>query len=117
GLESTRISLMATGDQVPAPPAAELSLADAMAHAPELQAQGLLEAADGVYGRILALGPEYSDAWHFRGVVVALLGRMAEAETLIRKAVELVPDYPDAHNNLGNVLQQQGRIAEAADSY
>ena len=108
---------MATGDPVPAPPAAELSLADAMAYARELQLQGRLEAADELYGRIVALAPAYSDAWHFRGVVVALLGRMAEAETLIRKAVELVPDYPDAHNNLGNVLQQQGRIAEAADSY
>jgi predicted TPR repeat methyltransferase len=108
---------MATADEVPAPPAAELSLADAMAYARELQLQGRLEAADELYGRILALAPEYSDAWHFRGVVVALLGRMAEAETLIRKAVALVPDYPDAHNNLGNVLQQQGRIAEAADSY
>jgi predicted TPR repeat methyltransferase len=108
---------MATADDVPAPPAAELSLADAMAYARELQLQGRLEAADELYGRILALAPEYSDAWHFRGVVVALLGRMAEAETLIRRAVALVPDYPDAHNNLGNVLQQQGRIAEAADSY
>jgi len=108
---------MATGEPVPAPPAAELSLADAMAYARELQLHGRLEAADELYGRIVALAPAYSDAWHFRGVVVALLGRMAEAETLIRKAVELVPDYPDAHNNLGNVLQQQGRTAEAADSY
>ena len=50
-------------------------------------------------------------------MVVSQLGRVAEAETLIRKAVELSPDYPDAHNNLGNVLQQQGRDEEAAGSY
>jgi len=108
---------MATGGEVPAPAAAELSLADAMAYARELSQQGRLEAADQLYGRILAVAPDYPDAWHFRGVVVSQLGRVAEAETLIRKAVELSPDYPDAHNNLGNVLQQQGRDEEAAGSY
>jgi predicted TPR repeat methyltransferase len=108
---------MATGDEAPAPAAAELSLADAMAYARELSQQGRLEAADELYGRILAVAPDYPDAWHFRGVVVSQLGRVAEAETLIRKAVELSPDYPDAHNNLGNVLQQQGRDEEAAGSY
>ena len=108
---------MATGDAVPAQAAAELSLADAMAYARELSQQGRLQAADELYGRILALAPDYPDAWHFRGVVVAQLDRVAEAETLIRKAVELSPDYPDAHNNLGNVLQQQGRVEEAAGAY
>src|SRR5262245_63279507 len=108
---------MATADEVPAPPAAELSLDDAMAYARELQLQGRLEAADELYGRILALAPDYADAWHFRGVVVTVLGRAAEAETLIRKAIELVPDYADAHNNLGNALQEQGRLEEAAGAY
>src|SRR6185503_16459434 len=79
-LRSTRIPPMATADDVPAPPAAELSLADAMAYARELQLQGRLQAADELYGRILALAPDYADAWHFRGVVVAVLGRAAEAE-------------------------------------
>ena len=108
---------MATADDVPAPPAAELSLADAMAYARELQLQGRLQAADELYGRILAVAPDYADAWHFRGVVVAVLGRAAEAETLIRKAIELVPDYADAYNNLGNAVQEQGRLKEAAGAY
>src|SRR4029453_5622849 len=63
-LESTKISFVATADEVPAPPAAELSLADAMAYARELQLQGRLQAADELYGRILALAPDYADAWH-----------------------------------------------------
>ena len=108
---------MATADEVPAPPAAELSLADAMAYARELQLQGRLQAADELYERILVLAPDFPDAWHFRGVVVAVLGRPAEAETLIRKALELLPDYADAHNNLGNALQEQGRLEEAAGAY
>src|SRR6059036_2419557 len=103
---------MATGDEVPAQ-AAELSLADAMAYARELQQQGRLEAADQLYQRILAVAPDYPDAWHFRGLVVFKLGRLDEAETLIRRAIDLAPDYADAHNNLGNMLQHQKRYEEA----
>lgn len=108
---------MATADDVPAPPAAELSLADAMAYARELQLQGRLEAADELYRRILGAAPDHPDAWNFRGAVVARLGRLAEAETLIRRAIDLDLNYADAHNNLGNVLQQQDRIEEATSSY
>jgi len=45
-------------------------------------------------------------------VVAFQLGRLSEAETLIRRAVELAPAYSDAHNNLGNVLQHQKRTDE-----
>ena len=93
--------------------AQELGIADAMALAVELQKQDRLEAAAELYQRILAVAPDYPDAWHFRGVVVFRLGRPEEAETLIRRAVDLAPDYPDAHNNLGNVLQHQKRYEEA----
>jgi len=41
---------MATADDVPEPPAAELSLSDAMAYARELQLQGRLQAADELSG-------------------------------------------------------------------
>ncbi len=91
----------------------ELGIADAMALAVELQKQDRLEAAAELYQRILAVAPDYPDAWHFRGLVVFRLGRPEEAETLIRRAIDLAPDYPDAHNNLGNVLQHQKRYEEA----
>src|SRR6266508_807872 len=90
-----------------------LGIADAMALAVELQKQDRLEAAAELYQRILAVAPDYPDAWHFRGLVVFRLGRPEEAETLIRRAIDLAPDYPDAHNNLGNVLQHQTRYEEA----
>ena len=108
---------MATGDGLDTTAPKELGLADAMAYARELQKDERLEAADELYRRILALAPDYPDAWHFRGVVAFQLGRLAEAETLIRRAVELAPDYSDAHNNLGNVLQHQKRGEEAATCY
>jgi predicted TPR repeat methyltransferase len=95
----------------------ELGLADAMAYARELQKEGRLEAADELYRRIIAVAPDYPEAWHFRGIVVFQLGRLSEAEALIRRAVELAPSYPDAHNNLGNVLQHQKRAEEAMTCY
>src|SRR5712671_528536 len=114
--ESTRISAMATGDEEGAAQK-ELGIADAMAFARELQKEDRLGAADELYRRILALAPDYPDAWHFRGVVAFQLGRLAEAETMIRRAVELAPDYSDAHSNLGNVLQHQKRVEEAVTCY
>ena len=80
---------MATSDDAGATIPQELGLADAMAYARELQKEARLEAADELYRRILAAAPGYPDAWHFRGVVAFQLGRLAEAETLIRRAVEL----------------------------
>jgi predicted TPR repeat methyltransferase len=107
---------MATGDEVGAAQK-ELGIADAMAFARELQKEDRLQAADELYRRILALAPDYPDAWHFRGVVAFQLGRLSEAETMIRRAIELAPDYSDAHSNLGNVLQHQQRAEEAVSCY
>jgi len=108
---------VATGDDAGATAKGELGLAEAMAYARDLEEEDRLEAAEELYRRILALVPDYPDAWNFRGVVAFRLGRPAEAETSIRRAVELAPEYADAHNNLGNVLQQQKRAEEAAKCY
>jgi tetratricopeptide (TPR) repeat protein len=41
------------------------------------------------------------------------LGRLGQAETLLRRAVELEPEWPEAWNNLGVVLIERGDLAEA----
>lgn len=41
------------------------------------------------------------------------LGRLGQAEDLLRRAVEAAPDWPEAWNNLGVVLLEQGEIGEA----
>jgi tetratricopeptide (TPR) repeat protein len=41
------------------------------------------------------------------------LGRLGQAETLLRRAVEAEPDWPEAWNNLGVVLIERGNLAEA----
>ncbi|MVO16767.1 tetratricopeptide repeat protein [Parasedimentitalea huanghaiensis] len=41
------------------------------------------------------------------------LGRLGQAESLLRRAVKEEPDWPEAMNNLGVVLMEQGNYAEA----
>ena len=41
------------------------------------------------------------------------LGRLGQAEELLRRAVEMEPDWPEALNNLGLTLLQQGKAAQA----
>lgn len=41
------------------------------------------------------------------------LGRLGQAETILRRAVKEAPDWPEAWNNLGVLLMEKGEIAEA----
>ncbi len=41
------------------------------------------------------------------------LGRLGQAETLLRKSVEILPDWPESLNNLGIVLMERRKPAEA----
>jgi tetratricopeptide (TPR) repeat protein len=41
------------------------------------------------------------------------LGRLGQAETLLRRAVVAAPDWAEAWNNLGVVLMEQGQTSEA----
>lgn len=41
------------------------------------------------------------------------LGRLGQAETLLRRAVAAAPDWPGAWNNLGVLLMERGEIPEA----
>jgi tetratricopeptide (TPR) repeat protein len=45
------------------------------------------------------------------------LGRIAEAETTLRRAVELSPFSPEVRKHLGEVLEKQGKLAEAAEQW
>jgi Flp pilus assembly protein TadD len=45
------------------------------------------------------------------------LGRLGQAEVLLRRAVEEGPDFPPAWNNLGVLLMEQGRYGEASETF
>ena len=94
-----------------------LSLADVMNMALQLQKQGMLDAADELYGRVLEAFPDHVDALHFLGVSRHQRGRTDEALALVNRALALAPDLVDARNNLGNMLLQEGRLEEAVAAY
>lgn len=45
------------------------------------------------------------------------LGRLGQAEDLLRRAVKAEPDWPEAWNNLGVVLMEKGETAEATQIF
>jgi predicted TPR repeat methyltransferase len=95
----------------------ELTLSQAMEKAVALQKEGDLDTADELYARILAVAPEYPDAWHFRGLLALQRGQQDEAVALIQRAIDLAPEYADAHNNLGNIMLMAKRYDEAMACY
>jgi len=94
-----------------------LSVADVMKVAVSLQRQGMLDAADELYGRVLDALPEHADALHFLGLSRHQRGQPAEAMALVRRALSASPAYTDARNNLGNMLLEEGHLEEALTEY
>lgn len=45
------------------------------------------------------------------------LGRLGQAESLLRRAIEAEPDWPEAWNNLGVVLIERGETSEAVEVF
>nr|WP_171173554.1 tetratricopeptide repeat protein [Ruegeria sp. HKCCD8929] len=45
------------------------------------------------------------------------LGRLGQAEEMLRRAVEADPEWPEAWNNLGVLLVEQNEISEAAQVF
>ena len=95
----------------------ELSLADALELATGLHKNGLVDAAEELYRRILSAVPEQPDALHFLGLLRHDRGDRAEALELVGRAVALAPAYLDAINNLGNMLVAEERLDDAEAAY
>ncbi len=51
------------------------------------------------------------------GTVNLALGRLGQAETLLRQSVEKEPEWPEAWNNLGVVLIEAGKVPEASEVF
>ena len=89
-----------------------------------LRELGLLFAAEQDYGnaitsweKVLAINPDYHEAWYNRGVELSALGRKEEAIQSYDKAVDIKPDYHEAWYVRGNALSALGRKEEAIQSY
>ncbi len=60
--------------------------------------------------------PEHWFGWKALGAAYREMGRSADAEAPMRKAVALAPGDAEAHSNLGTALRDLGRLDEAAAS-
>jgi predicted TPR repeat methyltransferase len=94
-----------------------LSLQQAMDLAVGLHQKGMLDAAEELYDRILAVEPEHVDALHLLGLCRYLRKDTDRALELVRRAVELAPNHVDAISNLGNLLLEKGELPAAQQAY
>lgn len=82
-----------------------------------LMASNEAELALSAYGRAAAERGLDVDTLSAMGSANLRLGRLGQAERLLRRAVALDQDFAPAWNNLGVVLMETGRTAEAAESF
>ena len=62
------------------------------------------------YEIAIRLQPKKAIYWSYHGSVLKKLGRLAEAEVSLTRAIELDPNCDDAHYNLAAVYAMQGNV-------
>lgn len=82
-----------------------------------LQEAGEYELALKAYYRAAAQHGASADVLSAIGSANLGLGRLGQAEQMLRRALEQEPDFIPALNNLGVVLMEKGQSAEAAATF
>ncbi|MEY2687737.1 MAG: hypothetical protein RL375_1935 [Pseudomonadota bacterium] len=108
---------MTTQTDTAQPAPAEVTLADALKMAIEMQQNRLYDGAETLYRRILDAAPGLPDALHFLGMLLYQRGRAEEGIGTIEQAVDRDPGYAGAHNNLGNIHASRGDLLPATLAY
>ncbi len=91
----------------------KLSKRDIINQALLFHANGNIQKATELYQYFIKQG--FSDAIVFSnyGIIMKRIGKIKEAELLMRKAIGIKPDLAQAHLNLGNILNDIGNLKEA----
>lgn len=97
---------------VPAAPA-NLSIAQAMERASQLQSSGRLAEAEQLLRQILQAQPRHAHALHLLGVVAHQGGQPDLALKLITDAIALDGEVALFHSNLAEMYRQKGQLTEA----
>nr|WP_229666050.1 tetratricopeptide repeat protein [Wenxinia marina] len=105
------------GDGVFAPGVAGESDIDGLIVGHRLMAAGQYELALRAYTRAAAQQGLNVDTLSALGSANLRLGRLGQAERLLRQAIEEDEDFPPAWNNLGVILMEQGRTGEASEMF
>ncbi|MFT5865293.1 MAG: Flp pilus assembly protein TadD [Gammaproteobacteria bacterium] len=104
-------------DQVFAPGVAGASDIDGLLVGHRLMSAGEYELALKAYTRAASQQGLNVDTLSAIGSANLRLGRLGQAERLLRRATEQDPNFPAAWNNLGVILMEQGKISEAAQVF
>lgn len=88
-----------------------------MERAVNAQAQGDLELARALYDRVIAIQPDYAEAWNRRATVFLAQKNYAEALRDVNEALRLEPRHFGAWGGLGAVLESLGAKEEALKAY
>jgi len=102
------------GEQVYAPSVAGSSDIDGLLVGHRLMAAKEYELALSAYTRAAAQQGLNVDTLSALGSANLKLGRLNQAESLMRRAVENEPEFAAAWNNLGVILMEKGETSEAA---
>ncbi|WP_172623879.1 tetratricopeptide repeat protein [Octadecabacter sp. SW4] len=103
--------------QVYAPGVAGPSDVDGLIVGHRLMAAGEYQLALDAYTRAAGQQGLNVDTLSALGSANLRLGRLGQAETLLRRAVDEDPDFAAAWNNLGVILMERGNIAEASQVF
>ncbi|HWE52179.1 MAG TPA: sulfotransferase, partial [Bryobacteraceae bacterium] len=76
-----------------------------------------MEAAEAHFRAAIEIRPDFAEAHHHLGYLLATQGLFGEAAVHYRRTLAIKPDHVDAHNKLGNLLTFQGRFDEARAHY
>ena len=106
-----------SNDPVFAPGVAGASDLDGLLVGHRLMAAGEYELALKAYTRAAAQQGLNVDTLSALGSANLRLGRLGQAERLLRRATEQEPEFPAAWNNLGVILMEKGDVAEASEVF
>jgi Flp pilus assembly protein TadD len=82
-----------------------------------LMAAGEHELALKAYTRAASQQGLNADTLSALGSANLRLGRLGQAERMLRRATKEEPNFPAAWNNLGVILMERGKISEAAEVF
>ena len=106
-----------SGERVFAPGVAGASDIDGLIVGHRLMAAGEYELALQAYLRAAGQQGLNVDTLSALGSANLKLGRLNQAEELLRRAVDEDPAFAAAWNNLGVILMERGKVAEAAQVF